>query len=335
MARSIVLLLLALVPVSARADVQTLAKCQRSIAREGAKFAQKVIKSTLNCSEAVINCQVQCDAGVFGPSCDEAPPPCCDSNDPNSNQAFGQCMSEAQQTCDEETTKQATYETNKQAHITAACTALTQDELCGAQTEGLNFATLNAGCAALDPNYTCNLTNLVNCVGGPLERAFLEQISATLSPRVSDAVAALNLQAKFPDVPVAQRVKGTVAAGKVDIWQFSGQAGDAIVARVNTRDDSPDNSKVSTLHPLLTLLDATTTPVADTPVHNANCAVTNVCGSACPVFKRTLPFDGNFRLAVQGAVDGACTGGKYKLILITPGGVVPTQIADDVDPPGP
>jgi hypothetical protein len=38
------------------------------------------------------------------------------------------------------------------------------------QAEGLNFATLNAGCLALDPSYTCNLTNVVNCVGGPLNR---------------------------------------------------------------------------------------------------------------------------------------------------------------------
>ena len=84
-----------------------------------------------------------------------------------------------------------------------------------ARSSGLNFATLNAGCQALDPNYTCNLTNLVNCVGGPLERALLEQISATLSPRSSDAVAALNLHALFPDIPITRKVKGTVPAGRV------------------------------------------------------------------------------------------------------------------------
>ena len=32
----------------------------------------------------------------------------------------------------------------------------------GAQTPGLGFAALNAGCLALDPGYTCNLANLIN-----------------------------------------------------------------------------------------------------------------------------------------------------------------------------
>jgi hypothetical protein len=45
-----------------------------------------------------------------------------------------------------------------------------------------------------------------------------------------------------------------------------------------------------------------------------------------------LPFDGTFAIAVQGAVDGACTGGRYKLVLVSPGGVVPVLVADDVLP---
>src|SRR5262249_48312055 len=88
----------------------------------------------------------------------------------------------------------------------------------------------------------------------------------------------------------------------------------------------------STLHPLLTLLDATNEPVSDTPGHTMNCAVPNACASSCPVFRRTLPFDGVFRLAVQGVVDGACTGGKYKLVLVSPGGAVPPLVADAVAP---
>jgi hypothetical protein len=323
-------LVIALAPAVSRADINALAKCQKVIAREGAKFAERVIRSTLRCSEGLIDCQAECDAGFFGPPCDQFPPPCCDSDDPNSNAGFAQCMAEAKTVCDGETLKQVTYETNKQEHITNACTAVSQDELCGSQMQGLNFDALNAGCQALDPNYTCNLTNLVNCVGGPLERALVDQISATLSPRISDAIAALNLESKFPDVPVARRVKGTVPAGKVDVWEFTGNAGDVVVSRVQTRDDS--GTGASTLHPLLTLLDATNEPVSDTAGHTMNCAVPNACASSCPVFRRTLPFDGAFRLAVQGAVDGACTGGKYKLVLVSPGGAVPTLVADDVDP---
>src|SRR4029077_20702791 len=128
-----------------------------------------------------------------------------DPGSPNFNIAFADCMNVAQSVCDSETNKRALYETSKQDSIIASCNVLTQDQLCGASTSGLNFVTLNAGCQALDPNYTCNLTILVNCVGGPLERALLDQISATLSPRASDAVAALNLEAEFPDIPVRAR----------------------------------------------------------------------------------------------------------------------------------
>jgi hypothetical protein len=328
--RAVPVALALIVTGAAHADIKTLARCQKAIAREGAKYAQRVIKSTLNCTEAVADCQVQCELGVFGPPCDTNPPPCCDPDDPSSNAAFGACMADADTVCAAEEQKRTAYETSKQEHITAACLALTQDELCGSQAVGLNFATLNAGCQALDPTYTCNLPNLVQCVGGPLERALLDQISATLSPRASDAVAALNLESQFPDIPVARKVKGQVAEGKVDVWAFTGRAGDQIVARVNTRDDT--GTAVSTLHPVLALLDASKQIVADTAIRSAGCAVDNVCGSTCPVFKRTLPFDGVFHLAVQAFAADSCTGGKYKLLLISPGGAVPVLVDDDVDP---
>jgi len=315
------------------AQVQAIARCQKAIAREGAKYAQRIIKSTLKCTEETNECQVQCELGVFGPFCDTDPGPgCCDPDDPGSNPTFGACMADAQLTCDREAAKRVNYETQKQSAIIAACSALTTDELCGAQTVGLNFVTLNAGCQALDPSYTCTLANLVNCVGGPLEQSLLDQISATLSPTASDAVAALNLEAQFPDIPVSRKVKGAVAAGKVDVWEFSGQAGDQIVARVTTRDDTPDATHVSNLHPLLTLLDATFHAVGSTPVRDGNCAVTNTCGSSCPVFKRSLPFDGTFHLAVAGFSGDSCVGGGYKLILLSPGGATPTLVRDDVDP---
>ncbi len=95
-------------------------------------------------------------------------------------------------------------------------------------------------------------------------------------------------------------------------------------------DDSATGT--SRLHPQLTLLDASNTPVLDSPVRAVKCAVPNACNSSCPLFKRTLPFDGTFRLAVQGLSDGSCTGGKYKLVLISPGGAALTRVSNDVDP---
>ena len=311
--------------------IRTIARCQKAIGREGGKFAQRVIKSTLRCTEEIADCQVQCELGAFGPSCEIDPPPCCDSDDPGSNQGFGECMARAQSVCDSEEFKRGIFETNKQANIIAACTDLTLDQLCGASTPGLNFITLNAGCQALNPDYTCNLANLVNCVGGPLERALLDQISAVLHPRASDAVAALNLESQFPDLPIARKVKGQVAEGKVDVWRFTAAAGDDVIVKVNTRDDTGTN--MSTLHPILALLDGSLASVGDTADRSFDCAVQNTCGASCPLFKRSVPFSGTFYLAVRAFAGDSCTGGKYKLILISPGGQVPTLVQDDVDAP--
>jgi hypothetical protein len=328
--RPLPLLLLLVVPATALAGIVEVAKCQKSIAREGARYAQRVIKSSLKCTQGVMECQLECENGVFGPPCETNPPPCCDPDDTGSNASFAACMAGADAVCQAETAKRAAYEATKVANMVRACVPLSQDELCGAQAAGLNFATMNAGCAALDPTYTCTLNNLINCIGGPLERQLLDQISFTLHPRAADAVAALNLQAEFPDIPVARKVRGDVAAGKVDVWTITGQAGDQIVARVNTKDDNLNNT--SNLHPVLSFLGQGCTPVADTAVRNVACAVPNVCGSPCPQFKRTLPFSGTFGLAVQAVASGACTGGRYRLVVLSPSGSVPVLVADDVDP---
>jgi len=318
------------IPAVVTADLTHQVRCQRRIAGAGASFAMRVIRATLKCTQGVADCQIQCEEGAFGPPCDPVPQPgCCDPDDPSSNAAFASCMDAAQQVCDEQTTKIDTYETNKQSHITTACQDLSTDELCGSQAEGLNFATLNAGCLALDPTYVCNLPNLVACVGGPLERSFVDQISATLDPRAPEAVAALNLESRFPDIPVTRKVKDMVPAGKVDVWSVSGHAGDQILVR--TADDT--GSDMSTLHPALALLQSDgTTPVASTNVRNVDCPVSNVCGSQCPLLRRTLPFDGTVYLAVSGVADGGCMGGKYKLLVTTPSGAIPQLVRDDVDP---
>src|SRR5262249_29074575 len=155
--------------------------------------------------------------------------------------------------------------------------------LCNSQAAGLSFETLNAGCTALNPTYTCNLSNLVNCVGGPLEKQMLDQISALLQPRASSAINALNLHGEFPDIPITRRVFGTVAEGRADVWALSGNAGDQVEVEVNTVDDGGNTSSV---HPALVLLQANLTPMPDAAVGTMPCAVPNVCGSPCPQLKR-------------------------------------------------
>src|SRR5262249_54346056 len=125
----------------------------------------------------------------------------------------------------------------------------------------LNFATLNAGCLALDPNYTCSLQGLMNCVGGPLQRTLAEQTSALLDPRAPDAAAAIGLHSLFSGLGVTRKVKENVPAGKADLWAISGQAGDHVTARGKTRGATGNGT--STLQPALPLRGAALTPVAD------------------------------------------------------------------------
>ncbi len=320
--------LVALTVSAAHADIAEVARCQKKIATAGANFAKKVITQTLKCTEEVSVCQVQCQQGVYGPVCDPAPPPCCDPDDRSSNATFNACMTKADETCANVTAKIASYETSKQEKILSSCAAVTPEEVCGAQGNGLNFAALNAGCLALDPSYTCTLPNLVACLGGPLERALIDQISALLDPRAPDVVAALNLQSAFPDIPVARKVKGQVAAGKQDVWSITGQAGDEIKLRVDTRDDTGTNT--ATLAPVVSLLASdATTPVANTSVATDPCRIPNTCGADCPQVKRRLPFSGTFYVAIHGTA--GCGAGKYRLIVVSPGGTTPVLAQDDVD----
>src|SRR5436853_2677389 len=135
----------------ASADITSVARCQKKIATAGADYAKRVIVTTLKCTEAIAKCQVQCDSGVFGPSCDDNPPPCCDSDDRSSNTTFNDCMADTDDYCADQEIKIGKYEETKQNKIVAACIDLTQEELCGATGNGLNFALVNAGCLALHP----------------------------------------------------------------------------------------------------------------------------------------------------------------------------------------
>ena len=318
--------------VPAQADITSVARCQKKIATAGADFAKRVIVTTLKCTEEVSECQVQCEEGVFGPSCENNPPPCCDPDDRGSNAAFDACMTDADGYCDDQNDKIAIYEETKQNKIIAACSELSQDELCGAQGNGLNFALVNAGCLGLNPNYVCNLDNIINCLGGPLQRQLIDQISGLLSPRASDAVRAASLQSKFPDLPVTYKLREDLpGAGTVDVWSITGQAGDKVIVRIKTRDDT--GSGQSTLEPGVTLLgNDQATPVADTNVNDVPCSVPNTCGSTCPQIQRVLPFNGTFYLAVRAQGGNGCGGGKYRLVVTTPGGAAPALVADDVTP---
>jgi hypothetical protein len=315
----------------AAADIMSVARCQKKIATAGADYAKRVIVTTLKCTEEVAECQVQCDEGVFGPSCDDNPPPCCDSDDRSSNATFDACMTDADDFCAGQEAKIVSYEESKQNKIIAACTDLTQDELCGATGNGLNFALVNAGCLALNPQYTCSLDNLINCLGGPLQRQLIDQISGLLSPRASDAVRGGNLQSAFPDLPVTYKLREDLpSAGKADVWKITGKAGDKVIARVKTRNDG---GGVSTIEPTLVLLNGDqSTPVADTTVDSVPCAVTNTCGSQCPQLQRVLPFNGTFYFAVAASGAHSCTGGKYRLIVTGPLANPPQLVQDDVTP---
>jgi hypothetical protein len=310
-------------------DIKRVVKCQKRFASAGANFARKVIRYTLRCTTEIAECQIQCEEGVFGPPCHSNPPPCCDPEDPESNEAFGECMDRANGICDQQTAKIASAEASKQIKITNACSPLTQEELCGAETPGLNFATLNAGCLALDPGYTCTLPNLIACVGGPLQRALLDQMSAVLGPRSSDAVAIANLEGAFPDIPVKRKVSGDVGPDLEDWYAITGNAGDQIRVRVKTRDDNGNGS--SNLSPVVRLIGVDgTTPVDDTFIRETDCSVPNVCGEPCPQFQRTLPFSGTFTLVIQAKTDAGCSGGAYRLVYVSPGGATPVLVLDDV-----
>ena len=69
-------------------DIDNLVRCQKKIANEGARFAEKTINATLKCTIGISKCQINCDAGVYGPSCETSGPPCCDSDVPSSNPLF-------------------------------------------------------------------------------------------------------------------------------------------------------------------------------------------------------------------------------------------------------
>jgi hypothetical protein len=319
------------IPLTASAGVLDVTRCQKKFARYGARYAWQAVKSALRCTNEISECQIQCEQGVFGPPCSSNPPPCCDPEDPNSNEAFGQCMDEAQEVCDEQAIWIAGQEVRKQERIVHACEDLTTEELCSSEATGLNFATLNAGCLALDPGYVCNLQNLITCVGGPLEQVLSHQIAALLDPRAPEAIAALDLHEKFPGIPVARKVKQEVADGKVDLWSVTGQAGDEIRAMVRTVDDGDGTASLA---PALTLLGTDgQTPVGETTVINAPCPVPPECGGGCPQLQRRLPFSGTYLLAVGSSGTPGCGEGRYRMVVMTPGGALPSLVSDDVDPP--
>ena len=334
----IIVLVVLMVAASAAADIlegaeiKEVAKCQKGFAVAGANFAKRVIRANLKCTTAISLCQVQCEFGVFGPPCSANPPPCCDPDDLGSNATFAACMGRADGTCMRQAANIDNWEASKQINIVNACSLVTTEELCGAETPGLNFRVLATGCAELNPGFTCSLWDVIDCVGGPLERQLADQITALLDPRAGDAISMLGLEDRFPGIPRERKVRDTVAAGTLDVWAVDGLAGEEFSVRVDTRNDDGDGT--TGLQPLLSLLDRDgETRVDDTKILEEACPVASTCGGTCPLFTRRLPFSGTFYISV-GAQDGVgCTGGKYKLVVRSPRGSRPTLVADDV-PPG-
>ncbi len=66
-----------------------------------------------------------------------------------------------------------------------------------------------------------------------------------------------------PGLALTYKVRDDLpAAGRADVWKITGDAGDEVIVRVKTRDDTGGNQ--STLQPQVVLLGADqTTPVAD------------------------------------------------------------------------
>ncbi len=320
---------LCLAPGSARADaeLQKLLRCQKTIARAGARYAFTVVTRTLKCTNAVVACQVDCDNGVFGPSCATNPPPCCDSDDPSSNQQFQSCMDDANATCAQEQSRIDLAEARKRKKIENACETLSIDQLCGtADTPGLNFDTLVAGCEALIPGWTCGLQGILDCVGGPLQQALGEEIGGLLDPRASQALPAAGVSG-FSGIARTVKLKESLGPGKMDVWSIQGQADEKIRVAVDTLDEG---GGVSGLEPRITYVGTDgSTPVQSTAVVSFSCSTPNSCGQPCPAFKRRFPFDGTFFLVVEAAQDNGCGGGAYRLIVTTDDGTVPTLVVDD------
>ncbi len=332
-------------PVAARADTSTLAhlaSCQRKIASEGTRFAQRTLKAELKCTDATDTCLINCEAGVYGPVCGEPPtPPCCNPDNPNSplNQDFLDCTTAAQATCLEQTIKMDNWELSKQTHITSSCSPpnVSSNEICNSSGPGLHFATMAAGCQATIPGWQCNgIADILTCVGGPLEKQLLDQIAGLLDPRAADALALLPsaIQQKFSNLPLTRKVKETLTGvSGYDLWAVPNlNAGDPLVVRIETGDDTGSNqSFVQPQVILLVKVGPAYAIVPNTNVHPQTCAVPNTCGQPCPIFRRSVPSDGTFYIAVSPNIDNGCgISGKYKLFVTTIGGVVPQLIGNDV-----
>ena len=308
--------LLALVaPALARADFQQLARCQSKIAGAGVAYARTALRATLKCTNKVNSCRIQCEQGLFGPDCDP--------DDPDSAPAYRTCLDRADAVCQSQAVRIARAEVRKRTRIIGACDDVTVDELCGADTQGLYFKHLNAGCRELDPAYECNLVNLVDCVGGPLEQALVGRIGGLLDARAGESLALLGLAPQFPGVPITRKTSGQALGAAVDLFSVAGSAGEDLVVTLETGDDG---GGVSTLRAQLGFLNPdAATPVVNTTVSEVPCPVPSACGATCQQFRRTLPSTGTFFISVASVPTGACTGGSYRLTVTSPSGLVPTS----------
>ena len=255
----------------AAADITSVARCQKKIATAGADFAKRVIVTTLKCTEEVAECQVQCEEGVFGPSCENNPPPCCDPDDRASNATFDACMAEADDYCADQEAKIASYEETKQNKIIAACTDAHPG---GALRRHRQRPELRAGERRLpraqsrlhlqsDESHQLSGRAAATPADRPDQRA--------PEPAGERRRARRRICSRPSPISVTYKLREDLpAAGKVDLWSITGQAGDKVIVRVKTRNDLGGGQ--STIEPTVVLLGGDqTTPVADTLVNNVPC----------------------------------------------------------------
>lgn len=325
-------LLLAPPPTAhADADLRDLLACQKAIARAGARFAYTVVTRTLKCTNATVECQVKCENGVYGPVCGDNPPPCCDPDVPGSNPSFQECMDDAEQTCEDENAKIEVAELRKRAKIEGSCQPLSAEQLCGtASTPGLNFAALKAGCEELIPGWTCSLTGIADCAGGPMQQLLGEEIGGILDPRSSEALAVAGVNTRFRGISRSVKLDETLPVGRVDVWSLAGTADQKIRVRVDTRNDG---STTNNLGPTLTFVGSDgSTPVASTNVLPTECSADSACSQPCAIFKRRFPSNDTFYLVVGSSNAAGCSAGTYRLVVTTDSPAAPTLLFDDVMP---
>jgi len=268
----------------ARADSPTLAKCQKVFAREGAKFAVRVIRSNLKCATRSPSARssARSASSDLRPGRPSTPPI---RRLPRQGADRLRCRG-----------AQAGIVRGEQAGSgsSPSCIAAHSGRALRAQAgRGLSIATLNAGCSVLNPGYTCTLTN------GRVRRG---------TPR---APAPRSDQPGQVGRGEGRRVS-SAARRAIRSWRASRLARHGR-RRLDAPSPAHDARRGNTTWPTRTFAMRT--------------AAWRTCAaSSCLAQSERCP--SSARSASRAGLRGdSCTGGKYKLVLIAPGGTGLTKVA--------